>query len=132
MKNRVLVMVSAVWLTAWVTGAIADQATSPEHEKCIDKSGGVTAEILACDGAELKRQDKRLNAAYQKLMGEASEEQKAALRDAQRLWLSYRKTNCDLIYKFGGGGTIDSIGASSCEVGILAQRVKFLETLSLP
>ncbi|MFD0937682.1 lysozyme inhibitor LprI family protein [Methylobacterium trifolii] len=96
----------------------------------MEKSGGVTSEMLDCSGLEMKRQDKRLNGAYQKLMATASDAQKAALRDSQRLWLAYRKTNCDLVYRFGGGGTLDSLGASSCELDTLSQRVKFLENLS--
>ncbi|WP_238185241.1 lysozyme inhibitor LprI family protein, partial [Methylobacterium trifolii] len=119
---------------AWVITSIqtkaGDQLFSSDYNKCMEKSGGVTSEMLDCSGLEMKRQDKRLNGAYQKLMATASDAQKAALRDSQRLWLAYRKTNCDLVYRFGGGGTLDSLGASSCELDTLSQRVKFLENLS--
>ncbi|MCJ2011882.1 lysozyme inhibitor LprI family protein [Methylobacterium sp. J-076] len=130
LKISVIGPAGALLLATLSSAAVAEQLTSSDHAKCMDKSGGVTAEMLDCDGAEMKRQDKRLNGAYQKLMAKASDMQKAALRESQRLWLAYRKTTCDLIYKFGSGGTLDSISASSCEVDTLAQRVKFLESLA--
>lgn len=118
------------YLTSLHSVGAIERLTSIEHSKCIEKSAGVTAEMLDCDNAELRRQDKRLNGAYQRLMSSASETQRSALRDAQRGWLAYRSSNCRLIYQFGQGGTLDSISASSCELETLSQRVKFLEALS--
>lgn len=132
MKKRAAVISAILWMVSLGTAKAAQSVTSSEHATCIDKSGGVTSEMLDCDSAEMRRQDKRLNGAYQKLMASGSDAQKAALRDSQRLWLAYRESNCDLVSKFGGGGTLDALGASSCEVDTLAQRVRFLENLSSP
>lgn len=120
------------FIVALGSATAAERLTSPDHGKCLERSGGVTADMLDCDSAEMARQDKRLNGAYQRLMSSASETQRSALRDGQRAWLAYRKTNCGLIYKFGEGGTLDTIVVSSCEVDTLAQRVRFLEGLSPP
>ncbi len=97
MKNRAAVISAILWMVSLGTAKAAQPVTSSEHATCIDKSGGVTSEMLDCDSAEMRRQDKRLNGAYQKLMASGSDAQKVALRDSQRLWLAYRKTDCDLV-----------------------------------
>lgn len=132
-KNATLPVLCSIIYVALSNGVgAAERLTSIDHIKCIEKSAGVTAEMLDCDGAEMRRQDKRLNGAYQKLISSASENQRTALRDGQRAWLAYRKNNCELIYKFGQGGTLDTISASSCELDTLSRRVNFLEELSPP
>lgn len=105
------------------------QTYSPDYDKCMDKSGGVTAEMLDCASAELSLQDKKLNAAYQTLMRKSTDEEKTALRDSQRGWLAYRTASCKLTMIFGGGGTMDLIAASSCNLDETARRVFFLESL---
>lgn len=56
------------------------QTYSPDYDKCMDKSGGVTAEMLDCASAELSLQDKKLNAAYQTLMRKSTDEEDRAPR----------------------------------------------------
>jgi uncharacterized protein YecT (DUF1311 family) len=113
---------------AYAAGMTA-QTYSSDYDKCMDKSGGVTADMLDCASAELSRQDKKLNAAYQTLMRKSTEEEKTALRDSQRGWLAYRTASCKLTMVFGGGGTMDLIAASSCNLDETARRVFFLESL---
>ncbi|WP_157182167.1 lysozyme inhibitor LprI family protein [Methylobacterium sp. WSM2598] len=106
-----------------------EHLNTPNYSECMEKSGGVTSEMLDCGSAEADRQDKKLNAIYKQLMDRASEKQKSELRQSQRDWLIYRKSSCNLIYGFGEGGTIDDLAASSCGLDVLARRVKFLESL---
>jgi hypothetical protein len=55
---------------------------SAEYSKCIEQSGGTDPGMLDCIGAEAKRQDKRLNDVYKKLMNELKSERKRQLQDA--------------------------------------------------
>lgn len=105
------------------------QSYSKDYSICIEKSGGVTSEMLDCSASELSRQDKKLNAVYKTLMQKATDQKKAALRDSQRGWLSYRTASCNLTTIFGGGGTIDLLSASSCELDETTRRTSFLENL---
>lgn len=45
-----------------------DVGLSKQFSSCMDKSGGVTADMLDCIGSETKRQDTRLNKTYKEVM----------------------------------------------------------------
>ena len=102
---------------------------SPEYAKCIEQSGGADPAMLDCMGAEEKRQDKRLNDAYKKLMNELSAERKKELQDAQRLWLKSMQANCDF-YLDPDGGTAARLAATECPVQAKAARAKELENFA--
>ena len=51
--------------------AAADSDLSQAYSACMDKSKGVTSEMLDCISAELTRQDARLNENYKRLMSKA-------------------------------------------------------------
>lgn len=79
--------------------AAADNEMSQEYLTCIDKSNGVTSEMLDCISAELMRQDARLNEIYYKrLMSKLSAKRKEGLREAQRAWVKFRDANCRFYY----------------------------------
>jgi uncharacterized protein YecT (DUF1311 family) len=111
-------------------GAVTDgELNTSEYAACMEKSGGVTSTMLDCASAEWKRQDARLNALYKKLMEAATEGQKSSLKKSEQDWLRYRKSTCELMYTFGGGGTADLLADSSCDLEILTRRVKLLDSL---
>jgi uncharacterized protein YecT (DUF1311 family) len=76
------------------SNAAADNEMSQEYLTCIDKSNGVTSEMLDCISAELMRQDARLNENYKRLMSKLSAKRKEGLREAQRAWVKFRDANC--------------------------------------
>ena len=88
---------------------------SAEYSKCIEQSGGTDPAMLDCMGAETKRQDKRLNDVYKKLMNELKPERKRQLQEAQRIWLKYMEANC-AFYLDPDGGTAAQLAASECPV----------------
>lgn len=100
-----------------------------DYDACIDASGGVTLEIMTCNGEEHARQDKRLNAAYKTAMSELSEQRKNELRAVQRLWLQFRDANCQF-FADPDGGTAAAMSASSCHLEMTALRARELESLS--
>ena len=57
----------------------------------MDRSGGVTSEMLDCMGAEFTRQDARLNENYKRLMSKLSAKRKEALLD---FWPRRRHSRC--------------------------------------
>jgi uncharacterized protein YecT (DUF1311 family) len=93
---------------------------------CMDNSNGVTANMLDCIGAETKRQEIRLNKAYNKLKTQLSPERKAPLQSAQRAWIGYREANCSF-YADPNGGTMARVSASDCFMSATASRAKELE-----
>ena len=51
-----------------------------------------------CIAEEFEHQDRRLNTAYQALMGSVSAETRTQLRDAQRKWIAFRDANCRVLF----------------------------------
>src|SRR4051812_7612409 len=69
-----------------LAGAAELAPRTKEYDRCIEKAGAVDPLVLECISDEYTRQDKRLNAAYRKLMGSLKGERKKQLLEAQRLW----------------------------------------------
>jgi uncharacterized protein YecT (DUF1311 family) len=99
---------------------------SVEYSKCIEQSGGTDPGMLDCIVAEAKRQDKRLNDVYKKLMNELKPERRRQLQDAQRLWIKYIEANCNF-YLDPESGTAATLAATECPVLAKAARAKELE-----
>jgi len=104
----------------------ADEGLSQAFATCMDQAGGVTPSMVERMNAETERQDVRLNKAYQDIMAGLSPEHKKQLQEAQRLWLKYRKANCDFYYD-PDGGTIARVSANDCFMSATAARAKELE-----
>lgn len=99
-------------------GSSAASSTDIPIEGCLDKSGGVTVDMLECIGLEAERQDKQLNRNYKALMGDLSEARKKQLQAAsgkrqaaQRLWTQYRDANCNFCADPEGGSTATATSA---------------------
>ena len=107
------------------TGTVPLSAT---FQTCLDKSGGVTAEMHACISAEHTHQDQQLNRNYQALMAELTPVRKKQLQTAQRLWLQYRDANCQF-YADPDGGTAAGVAAADCVLQMTAGRARELAGL---
>ena len=96
----------------------------PAFYTCVRASGGVTAALNDCIGAEHGYQDKRLNTAYQALRKPMTEAERAALRDEERVWIAARDQTCA---QAEGGGTGALLDANQCDLRETAQRAAVLE-----
>ena len=108
--------------------AAADNEMSQEYKACIDRSKGVTGEMLDCMGAEFERQDARLNENYKKLMAKLSGKRKEALLEAQRAWIKFRDANCNFYYDPEGGSAAHLAG-TDCNLNTTADRAAELRNL---
>lgn len=104
----------------------ADDGLSQVFSACMAQADGSTPAMIECMGAETERQDVRLNKAYKDIMAGLSSERQKQLQEAQRLWLKYRKANCDFYYN-PDGGTIARVDANQCFMSATAERAKELE-----
>lgn len=103
-----------------------DTGLTKQFSACMDKSGGVTVDMLNCIGAETKSQDARLNKAYKEVMSQLSPARKKQLQDAQRAWIKYRDANCNF-YADPDGGTMATVSSNDCFMSATASRAKELE-----
>lgn len=105
-----------------------DNDLSRQYSNCMDRSGGVTVNMLDCIAAETDRQDTRLNNAYKQTMASLNANRKKQLQEVQRLWIRYRDANCDF-YADPNGGTIATVNSNSCYMEATAARATELENL---
>lgn len=111
--------------------ALEDQEYSTAYSQCMDKSDGVTTNMVDCTTAELQRQDARLNQNYKAAIKELTPEKQKQLRDIQRLWIQFRDAECGF-YSDLTGGTIDRIFSSSCLLKQTKVRADDLGELAEP
>jgi uncharacterized protein YecT (DUF1311 family) len=126
-----MLVLAVMTISSFTRSAYCEESEmSKEFSVCFDKSNGITVEVLNCLSEETKRQDRRLNAAYQALSNGLSVPRKSELRNAQRIWISFRKLNCGF-YLDPNGGTMASVSSSECFMTMTANRAKELEILKL-
>lgn len=106
--------------------ASAEEKYSADYDACVNKSGGVTSSLNDCNSEELVRQDVRLNKFYKTAITNFSVEKQNQLRDAQRIWIKYRDSNCAMYYSLTGG-TMDMLNGAGCELSATKQRADELE-----
>ncbi len=103
-----------------------DDGLAKQFAVCMDKSGGITTEVIDCIGAEVKLQDVRLNKAYKELMPTLSAARKKELQEVQRLWIKYRDANSSF-YADPDGGSMARISSNDNFLSMTAARAKELE-----
>ena len=130
MSNSKLCTAVATLVISWVSIAYGTEvAYSPQYSACMDRSGGVTAEMIDCMAAELKRQDAALNVNYKVLTNQLTPSRRKQLLEAQRAWIRFRDTNCQF-YADPDGGTLASIEANSCVLTMTASRAQELRQIA--
>ena len=101
---------------------------SARYSTCMDRSGGVTYEMLDCINAEMKSQDAALNANYKVLTSQLTPSRRKQLLEAQRAWIRFRDSNCQF-YADPDGGSLATIEANSCVLSMTASRAQELNQL---
>lgn len=129
MKNSLLYITLAIAASLPLGVQAQGSDFSKQFTACMDKSGGVTQDIVECIGAETQRQDLRLNKSYRALMVTLSPERKKQLQETQRAWIKFRDSNCNFYFD-PDGGSIARISANDCVMTMTANRAKELENLS--
>lgn len=120
MERALILALAAAALIGAAVSASA-QTESNSEPGC----DGSTYEMVECLKGKTASWDKRLNAAYQKLLKEIQPKQREQLRIAQRSWVQYRDANC--LFWSLGEGTIARIEAGDCMYRMTKDRAEELE-----
>ena len=129
---RKLIIIAAVGMTFLCLVNVSAQdekalGLSRDYDVCMDKSGGVTLDMLNCIGAETKRQDARLNKIYKEVMAAQPDDAgKKRLLEAQRAWIKFRDADVDF-YRDPNGGTAATLAGSDRYLMMTAERASELE-----
>ena len=100
----------------------AAQAPAPQ-EDCGDRKS--TADIVECLATQTAVWDRRLSAAYQKLLDSLPVRRRDRLRSAQRMWIQFRDANC--AYFASRSGTIARVEGGQCLLRLTTARAMELE-----
>ena len=120
-----IVMVLACVAVLWAPALQAEPAaqTPAPQEDCGDHKS--TADIVQCLATQAAVWDRRLSAAYQKLLESLPVRRRDRLRNAQRLWIQFRDANC--AYFASRSGTIARVEAGQCLLRLTTARAMELE-----
>ena len=129
---RTLSIMAAVAMTLLYLANVSaqgdkDLGLSRDYDVCMDKSGGVTANMLNCIAAETKRQDARLNKIYKEVMAAQMDDAgKKRLLEAQRAWIKFRDTDV-AFYSDPNGGTAATLAGDDRYLMMTARRAAELD-----
>ncbi len=131
-KNRLpMIAAASLFIPLSFTAQAKDEDPyTNQYSTCMEASGGVTQSMVECMSDELEIQDQRLNDAYRAIRSELPEARQIALRDAQRLWISYRDANC--YFYATGEGTIARLISNDCFLSATAKRATELADMQQP
>ena len=132
MKTSFAILSSCVLLSLQHPSPAAAQAETPEFRKCmdaVDLGAFKNTQWAACYEAELKRQDRALNTAYQQIQKQAAPDLKQALTKGQRAWLAYRDAWCAYEEQtpVAPGGMVNKM---ACLVDLTIAQIKRLKESS--
>ncbi len=94
-----------------------------------------TPEINACMEKDFERADAALNATYVQVLASLKQqgteypemlEARTTLIAAQRLWVAFRKSDCDAVFALNSGGSIRVAAFLGCMTNHAEQRTKAL------
>ena len=122
--------------TAQVIKSQAPKGITSAFYACIDKadSNADHADLGACETAEKKVQDNRLNAVYKSVLGKLSGKKKEDLISAQRAWLEFHRKSEGIEFSlYGGDSDTVSRSESGFEIDLqvifrLCERANTLDT----
>jgi len=80
---------------------------SGTDEACAEAS--TTAQMIDCAAARFEAADRELNQTYQALMAKLDPEQRAALRTAQRAWITFRNAEARFAGSAAAGGSLAGV-----------------------
>lgn len=112
-------------LVALVRTASAQSAG--EMKACIDRTGGVSTEMLKCGKAEIDKWDVRLNAAYKTLMDRMHGSGRTRFQNEQRAWLKHHLKEVNRLAADPNNGSMAFIESQSFELDDLSARTLELE-----
>ena len=91
---------------------------------------GTSPQQMACAERELKAASDQLKRARAELYEDLEPRSRVKFRAAERLWLGYRKSNCDAEASVYEGGTIQPLVQLRCVARVTRERAAELRTQS--
>ena len=105
----------------------ASAQSTEEMKACIDRTGGVSTEMLKCGKVEIDKWDARLNTAYKTLMDRKRGSERTQLQREQRAWLKHHLSEVNRLAADPNNGSMAFLESQSFELDDLNARTLELE-----
>jgi uncharacterized protein YecT (DUF1311 family) len=117
MKTFVTTVVILLFLVCASAGAHAQTQEDP-----CDPEAQRSAQLMACAERKFKEATAGLKRVRDELYADLEPRSRVKFRAAERLWLSYRKSNCDTEASIYEGGTIQPLIQLRCMTRVALER----------
>ena len=97
-------------------------ASWPPWAETAEKRVPTSSELVEGEGDGLEVADKKLNVAYQKLLGILDNDGKATLREAQRKWVAWRDAQAEFDAQLLRGGKLWQMERNGSTAGLTEKR----------
>jgi uncharacterized protein YecT (DUF1311 family) len=107
----------------------AQSIISSNYDRCMDRSGGITSNMLDCIGAENKRLDIALDKTYRDIYQNLLPNSRRVLERDQKAWKEKTRRRCerDPDMAMFDGGSYTTVIYSECFRGQTAARIEWLK-----
>jgi uncharacterized protein YecT (DUF1311 family) len=111
---------------AAATEARGQQSAQSAEDPCADADALRSPEQMACAEKELRAAEAELKQARARLTTDLEAPSRLRMRQAERAWLRYRKSNCDAEASIYEGGTIQPLIRTRCLARVTRARAEEL------
>ena len=126
MTRRMKTFVTAVVIILFLVPAAARARTRTREDPC-DPEAQRSPQLMACAGRKFREAAAELKRVRAELYEDLEPRSRVKLRAAERLWLSYRKSNCDTEASIYEGGTIQPLIQLRCMTRVTQERAAELK-----
>jgi len=110
----VVILLFLVWASAGARAQMQEDPCDPEAQR--------STQLMACAERKFKEATAELRRARAALYEDLEPPSRVKLRAAERLWLRYRKSNCDTEASIYEGGTIQPLIQLQCMARVTLER----------
>ena len=127
MIRKILPALACAVPLALAAPACAEEELAPGYNACMDRSDGVTADMIECMNKAYAYLDKRLNAVYKKARADCEDDAcRKTLLEAERAWIKYRDAMSSAVWAMNGGGSMSRLMANQFILEETKKQTKWL------
>lgn len=125
---RPMPLLVALSLTAYAGDARSSDGS--RYQACMESSGGVTADMLACTLAATDEAEAEIELALKQAISDLPEAQQTGLDEAQSDWKRFRKSTCEFEAGLAGDGSFTSVALADCWLRLTQERLQWVRSHS--
>ena len=125
--RQLMVLLLALSLSAYSPDV--QSADGARYEACMESSGGVTADMLACTLTANDEVQVDIERAVERMVSDLDDQERTALNKAQADWTRARKSTCEYEAALAGDGSFTSVALADCWLRLSQERLNWLHRI---